>query len=76
MPMKTNCKDCTKRHVGCHAHCEVYLSNKAEWDARRNIVRNAKQVERIADTLASERSKHRDKSKYKRLSSNLKWSGV
>lgn len=28
------CKDCTppKRHSGCHAKCEQYLKEKAEWE--------------------------------------------
>lgn len=31
------CKDCVppKRKIGCHAHCEEYLTEKAELDAQR-----------------------------------------
>lgn len=25
-----DCKDCTKRHIGCHATCELYINNKAK----------------------------------------------
>lgn len=26
------CKNCEKRHLACHDHCEDYISWKAEWD--------------------------------------------
>lgn len=29
-----SCKDCKKRHVGCHAHCEDY---KAECEKRNQM---------------------------------------
>ena len=29
------CKDCEKRHVGCHGVCQEYISQKAEHDAQR-----------------------------------------
>lgn len=29
---KAACKDCDKRHIGCHAECEDYKAFKAEMD--------------------------------------------
>ena len=28
----TCCKDCTDRYPGCHAKCEKYISQRAEYD--------------------------------------------
>ena len=33
--MKTNCKDCTDRFVGCHSVCPIYIHYKKEIDDRR-----------------------------------------
>lgn len=30
-----HCKDCDKRHPGCHAECETYKQDKAAWDEKR-----------------------------------------
>lgn len=32
--MKTPCKDCEKRYVGCHGRCEKYLEFKKANDER------------------------------------------
>jgi hypothetical protein len=28
MNIKSECKDCTKRHVGCHTDCQAYMEFK------------------------------------------------
>ena len=33
--MKTNCKDCTDRFVGCHSVCPIYIHYKKEIDDLR-----------------------------------------
>lgn len=33
--MKTNCKDCTDRFVGCHSVCPIYINYKKEIDDLR-----------------------------------------
>lgn len=32
--MKTPCKDCEKRYIGCHGRCEKYLEFKKANDER------------------------------------------
>lgn len=32
--MNAPCKDCCKRYVGCHGHCEKYLEFKKSNDER------------------------------------------
>lgn len=27
-----SCKNCTERHVGCHATCPKYIHDKEKWD--------------------------------------------
>jgi len=34
--MKNTCKDCSKRHVGCHSTCTDYLNAKREHDTDRD----------------------------------------
>lgn len=31
---KNQCKDCTKRHLGCHSTCEIYIAYRKEKDER------------------------------------------
>ena len=40
--LQTVCLGCEKREVGCHGHCEAYLAAKAEWDAKQDMIRQAK----------------------------------
>lgn len=51
-PGKGPCKDCDKRHVGCHARCDDYL----EW---RNIRDEAKQKELLETCSVSLASRAR-----------------
>lgn len=36
------CKDCQKRHVACHAHCDTYNKWRAELDKVNDIIRMEK----------------------------------
>lgn len=36
------CKDCQKRHVACHAHCDTYKKWRAELDKVNDIIRMEK----------------------------------
>lgn len=45
--MNCPCKGCTDREIGCHSKCSKYIEWKAEWDRRKNIIDNAKAIERI-----------------------------
>lgn len=31
----TCCKDCSKRHPGCHSKCSKYIKEKSEWEEIR-----------------------------------------
>ena len=42
------CKDCAKRHVGCHSECEDYKNAKLELSAI-NANRNKENVRRQSD---------------------------
>lgn len=47
MAMKiTCCKDCTKRHIGCHASCEDYIKQKTELDRIRETNHDADEIKR------------------------------
>lgn len=39
------CKDCPKRHVACHAHCDTYKKWRAELDKVNEII----QMEKVKD---------------------------
>jgi hypothetical protein len=45
--MNCPCKGCTDREIGCHSKCSKYIEWKAEWDRRKNMIDNAKAIERI-----------------------------
>lgn len=32
------CKDCPDRSVGCHAECERYIQEKAEYDEQKALI--------------------------------------
>lgn len=36
------CKDCTKRHIGCHSDCERYNKEKSDNDKYKAIVQSHK----------------------------------
>lgn len=39
------CKDCQKRHVACHTHCDTYKKWRAELDKVNDII----QTEKVKD---------------------------
>lgn len=39
------CKDCERRYIGCHAECETYLTERAEYDKTAEIVKKKKREE-------------------------------
>lgn len=39
------CKDCKKRHLGCHSTCEDYIREKSEHDNLRSIIREHYQIQ-------------------------------
>lgn len=41
--MKTPCKDCTDRYIGCHGECELYLDYRAEINKCREIANKQKE---------------------------------
>lgn len=41
----TCCKDCTERYDYCHAHCEKYKSEKAEWEKTKAEIRKKVEIE-------------------------------
>jgi len=43
------CKGCVppKRHVGCHATCQLYIDWKKEYDVNAEKIRNNKNMERL-----------------------------
>lgn len=36
------CKDCEKRHPGCHDHCDEYLDAKTKYLEGQLAIKNAK----------------------------------
>lgn len=47
----TCCKDCLDRSVGCHAECEIYIKEKAEYDEQKaQILAKKKEDNAVRDT--------------------------
>lgn len=38
MNLKTVCKGCEKRYIGCHSSCNVYIDAKAEYEKKKDEV--------------------------------------
>lgn len=36
------CKDCTMRHINCHAECEKYIEAKQRHEERQEIMRKSR----------------------------------
>ena len=47
------CKDCDKRHLGCHDKCEAYQQYKDE----RRIIAENRQKEKVVRTYSAARKK-------------------
>lgn len=48
---QANCKGCERRHVGCHATCEIYQEYRKKQDA----LLKAKALQKEADVLELQR---------------------
>ena len=44
-----SCKNCTKRHVGCHSTCETYHKEKKEYDLREKEIGHREKMDREFD---------------------------
>ena len=55
--MSKVCKGCEKRHVGCHATCEVYRDFREDLEARKDYLAKDKPF----ISLASEKKEAREK---------------
>lgn len=44
------CKDCNNRTVGCHGSCEKYITAKAAYDAEKELLREAREPDRICNS--------------------------
>lgn len=45
------CKDCRKRHIGCHGSCQRYLDEAKAANAERERLRKEKKGENEADAV-------------------------
>ena len=45
MAIIRSCKDCTDRYVGCHSNCEKYLSEKAEYERLRDLIKERRDAQ-------------------------------
>ena len=52
--MEFSCKGCGNRYPGCHASCETYIKEKAEWE---EIKAKIAQDKAISGGLAEQRYK-------------------
>ena len=57
------CKDCTKRHVGCHAECEEYKNDIAKRKEKAEKIRKAKEQENMLNRREFERIEKAKKKK-------------
>lgn len=48
MKKHSACKDCKDRYVGCHAKCEIYIAEKKEIKAEKEMIWKVKDAERVA----------------------------
>lgn len=60
----TSCRNCEDRYLGCHDHCEKYLSQK-----RAN--EEARERERTSNLIDAEFAKMRTRQKVKRIKKKL-----
>lgn len=56
MEMANSCKDCTERHIGCHAKCESY-NREVEWHRMVNGARRLEQFKNERTVLRNIKSK-------------------
>ena len=67
MKFSAVCMDCRHREVGCHSVCPIYLEAKQEYDAKKDLICEAKKREKDANCFRRDgmmkniREKRRDK---------------
>lgn len=52
------CKDCEKRYLGCHDHCEEYKKFKEDWDACRTTIRKERKLNNDYNGLKYRQNRH------------------
>ena len=53
--MKQPCRNCTKRHIGCHAGCKDYADYKAELEKQREYTKKFKYIDPMNQTHEQEK---------------------
>lgn len=43
----TSCKDCEKRHVGCHSDCPDHIKDREEYEQLKKQIEDAKSQDRL-----------------------------
>lgn len=67
MGLVNSCKDCQKRHIGCHGKCETYKAAKEELEKKKAYLNADAEIRgyehartsRINDKVAKHRKKTR-----------------
>ncbi len=58
------CKDCQKRHVGCHGQCPEYQKHKADHVQKRIQIINEKHQQEIISDVQFHSRKKKGQNKY------------
>ena len=54
------CMNCTDRHPGCHSECEIYISERAKFDERKEKIIKAKaKDEKVISTIIDLKARRR-----------------
>ena len=61
-----SCKGCTKRHIGCHSHCEDYAEQRRVIEERKEKIHAEKDKERVLNYLDGQRIEWAQKKKGKK----------
>ena len=49
--IRSTCRDCQERYIGCHDHCEKYLQAQAEWLDFKSKTKKAKKLHKEFDSF-------------------------
>ena len=60
------CYKCQDRVVGCHATCEKYITEKAEWDKTAATIRKNRDLENEINSSIIDSIKRKEKRKHRR----------
>ena len=60
------CYKCQDRVVGCHATCEKYITEKAEWEKTAEKIRQARMQENEINSSIIDSIKRKEKRKHGR----------